>query len=613
MASRINRRCGACVDAKTFHALGYDIIREVEGQAPALAAHANDDARFVALLRDILINEIAAHSGARELLLDWFTEFYRPWKTEWDFKSADDYARYVASTELRTLQGERVRSYEELMIANWLYLNGIAYEYEPDYEHALPGSGRRSYTPDFRLTQSGVYIEHFGVRKQSGPDGKRRLTTAPHIDCERYLEGMTWKRELHKARGTTLIETYSYEHVEGRLLDDLQKKLEPYARTRPIPPAAAFERLSQLGQVDSFTQTLAVFLRHFKSCHLTVDACRARLTGSDRRAQVFLKLFELVFNAYQDRLGQRIDFEDMIGRAAAHVRAGRYRSPYRHFLVDEFQDISDGRAELLLALKAQHQDARIFAVGDDWQSIYRFAGSDLDLMRRFGEVFGGSFAASKGVHRIVDLGRTFRNPDRIAEAARRFVLKNPAQIEKRVVPAFGAKAPAIRLLFYARSSEAEAVKHVLEDIRRQADGRASVLLLGRYRFVEPDDMDALAGAFPELDLRFLTVHRSKGLEADHVIILRAASGRLGFPSEIVDDSLLDLVLPQPERFVHAEERRLFYVALTRARQSVTILADRETPSGFATELLEDGSYGAVLLETPQDRATATSATYPLNS
>lgn len=94
-------------------------------------------------------------------------------------------------------------------------------------------------------------------------------------------------------------------------------------------------------------------------------------------------------------------------------------------------------------------------------------------------------------------------------------------------------------------------------------------------------MDALAAEFPELDIQSLTIHRSKGLEADHVVILRAASGRLGFPSEIVDDSLLDLVLPEPEQFEHAEERRLFYVALTRARQSVTILVDREAPSAFS--------------------------------
>jgi DNA helicase-4 len=597
MAGRIRQRCGSPVDAMTFHALGYEIIRQVEGQAPALAAHASDDAAFLALLREILLTEIATRSGPCALLLRWFAEFERPWKTEWDFDSADEYAAYVQTTELRTLQGERVRSFEELVIANWLYLNGIAYEYEPNYHHALPGNDRRAYTPDFRLTESGVYIEHFGVRKERGPDGEIRLTTAPHVDRERYLEGMEWKRKIHAAHGTVLIETYSYENVERRLLEELGRKLAPYATIRPIPPAAALSRLSQLGQVDAFTQTLGMFLRHFKSCGLTLEKCRERTGRSSgaQRSEAFLAIFELVLQAYQTRLGPRIDFEDMINRAAEHVRSGRYRSPYRHLLVDEFQDISDGRAGLILALKAQHADARIFAVGDDWQSIYRFAGSDLNLMRRFGEVFGGTFAGTHGVQSIVDLGRTFRNTDRIAHAARRFILKNPSQLEKQVIPAARTDAPAIRLAYYARNDEAETLRAVLDDIRDRSKGRASVLLLGRYRFVQPDNLPALTARYPELDMRFLTVHRAKGLEADHVVILRAVRGRMGFPAEIIDDSLLDLVLPEPEPFEHAEERRLFYVALTRARHSVTILADREAPSSFATELLDDKSYGAILV------------------
>src|SRR5690606_14498034 len=130
----------------------------------------------------------------------------------------------------------------------------------------------------------------------------------------------------------------------------------------------------------------------------------------------FLEIFEQVMEAYQRRLDGTIDFEDMIRRATDHVREGRYHSPYRHLLVDEFQDISNGRAQLILALRTQHADARVFAVGDDWQSIYRFAGSDIHLMRNFGEMFGGSFAGADGVHCTVDLGRTFRSVDKIAHA-----------------------------------------------------------------------------------------------------------------------------------------------------------------------------------------------------
>src|SRR5690606_17582928 len=144
-----------------------------------------NERQFRALLREILQNDILTKDGPREHLLRWFAEFYRPYKSEWDFETEAEYRQYIETKELQALQGETVRSFEELTIANWLYVNGIAYEYEPIYEHALPKNDRRTYMPDFRLTYSGVYIEHFGVRKERGPDGAVRLITAPHIDRDK--------------------------------------------------------------------------------------------------------------------------------------------------------------------------------------------------------------------------------------------------------------------------------------------------------------------------------------------------------------------------------------------------------------------------------------------
>lgn len=599
MATRIKERSGASVDALTFHALGYEIIRQVGGGAPALAAHASDDVLFRALLRDILINDVGRLDGLKSLLLKWFSEFYWPFKSEWDFKTKSEYYQYVESHDLRTLGGDRVKSFEELQIANWLYLNGIAYEYEPTYEHKLPDNDRRAYTPDFRLTESGVYIEHFGVRKARGSNGEARLVTAPHVDRERYLEGMAWKRKVHQDHGTILIETFSYEQVEGQLTEALAEKIAPYVTLKPVPQDQVFDTLTELGQVDAFTQTLATFLRHFKSSGTTIEQCQARSDASsdELRSKAFLKIFEPLIAAYQKRLEDRIDFEDMIFRAAEHVEAGRFKSPYRHILVDEFQDISEGRARLLKALIAQHKDARLFAVGDDWQSIYRFTGSDIHLMRDFGQEFGGKFGDKQDVHRTVDLGRTFRSVDKIALPARRFVLQNPAQIDKKVITASRTDEHAIKVRHYERRQHDAALKETLDELAQTHTKQTSVLLLGRYHFLKPRSLAALSQSLPNLSIRFMTVHASKGLEADHVIILRADSDTMGFPSEIVDDPLLDLVLPKPEKFEHAEERRLFYVALTRARHSVTILADREKPSVFVREFIEDPAYGVIQLGT----------------
>jgi len=599
MAARIEERAGASVDALTFHALGYEIIGQVEGGAPALAAHASDDTQFRALLRDILINDVGRLDGLKSLLVKWFSEFYQPFKSEWDFKTKSEYYQYVESHDLRTLGGERVKSFEELQIANWLYLNGVAYEYEPNYEHKLPENDRRAYTPDFRLSESGVYIEHFGVRKAKGSEDDAYLVTAPHVDRDQYLEGMAWKRNIHREHGTVLIETFSYEQVEGRLTEALAEKISPYVTLKPVSQDQVFDTLTELGQVDAFTQTLATFLRHFKSSGTTIKQCQDRSdTSSDgARSKAFLQLFEPLINAYEKRLEERIDFEDMIIRAAEHVEAGRYQSLYRHLLVDEFQDISEGRARLLKALKGQHDDARLFAVGDDWQSIYRFTGSDIHLMRDFGQEFGGKFADKTDAHRTVDLGRTFRSVDKIALPARRFVLQNPAQIEKKVITASKANEPAIKVRHYERFQHDAALKETLDELAQAKTEQISVLLLGRYHFLKPKNLAALTKNYPSFSIRFMTVHASKGLEADHVIILRAESDTMGFPSEIVDDPLLDLVLPQPEKFEHAEERRLFYVALTRARHSVTILADRVKPSVFVRELIEDSAYDIAQLGT----------------
>ena len=602
MSERVEARSGVPIVARTFHALAYDIIGQVDGSKPPLADHATDDLAFTNLIKQILKDLVHTQADVSKAIIRWFAHFLVEPKDEWDFKTKHEFYSHLEKQDLRTLQGEKVKSYEELQIANWLYENGIEYEYEPNYEHKLPTSGRRDYCPDFRLTESGVYIEHFGVRRQRMPDGTDRLLTAPFVDRDKYLADMTWKREVHAAQQTTLIETYSYERQEGRLLVGLAEKLAPHVTSNPRPIETIFDNVVALNQVDAFTQLLATFLRKFKSGGYTAADCEAKAERLrlGKRANAFLAVFVPVFEEYQKRLGGRIDFEDMILRAAQYVETGRYVSPFRHILVDEFQDISQSRARLVKALKAQHSDVRIFAVGDDWQSIFRFAGSDIHLMRHFGEEFGGTFDGRSGIHRTVDLGRTFRSVDQIAFAARTFVLKNPAQLSKQIVPAGKASEPAIKIVMTAKGEDTPKLAEVLAEISRRAEASptASVLLLGRYRFLEPA-MNDLKLRFPRLRISFKTIHASKGLEADHVILLNADSGRMGFPSEIVDDPLLALVSPEEELFENAEERRVMYVAMTRARHTLTILASKSRPSAFVTELGQDHSYGVALTADSQ--------------
>ena len=202
-------------------------------------------------------------------------------------------------------------------------------------------------------------------------------------------------------------------------------------------------------------------------------------------------------------------------------------------------------------------------------------------MREFEERFGAGART--------DLETTFRCSDGLCKLATRFVLGNPAQIEKKVRTVHGVDGPAVWIDFggaAAPPSLDEALNRIAADVA-PTERRPNVLLLGRYRHLKPD-MRRLARKHPALDLSYRTVHAAKGLEAEYVVVLGVCAGRYGFPTEATDDPLLDLVLTAPEEHPNAEERRLFYVALTRAKRRACLLEEGGPRSPFVEELLQAG-------------------------
>ncbi len=554
------------------------IIGQAEGRLPTLAKVAEDGRALSDLLKSIIDSLLTEHAFTK-ILLKWFQIYFAPYKSEHECQSMGEYWDYVRKHDIRSLKGDKVKSYQECEIANFLYLNGVSYEYEAAYEHKTATPDKRQYQPDFYLPEAGIYIEHFGLNASGDP--------APFIDKKKYLQDMEWKRQCHAKFGTILVETFSHEHDAGKLTENLTGKLAAHGVTfSPIPSADIFSVLNEQGRIDPFTRFVATFLQHYKGARLSFREVARRATGvRDRlRAEAFLAVFKPIFQRYQDTLSQQgqIDFHDMINKATEHVETGRYRSSFGYILVDEFQDISPGRARLLKALLDQSPTTQLFAVGDDWQSIYRFGGSDIAVMREFETHFGHS--------ERIDLGTTFRCADRISKIATDFILRNSAQIPKDVHSTRQATETSVYIGLPER--ERPLLRETLDEIAADAtrhDGGSTVLLLGRYRHMQPENMPELARQYPELQLSFMTVHRSKGLEADYVVVLGLCAGKYGFPSEISDDPLLDLVLAEPEKHPNAEERRLFYVAITRARRRVYLLADDGPPSSFVQELI-DGEY-----------------------
>ena len=596
MTERLKKH-GVPIEASTFHGLGNHIIGKVEGSKPVVAEEAKDNFVRESFIKEILTYLVHHVAEVSIYVITWFAHYRTMPKTEWDFKTKREYYDYMADQDLRTLQGESVNSYEELKIANWLYQNSIEYKYEKPYEHKIPANGKRIYQPDFFLPEYGIYIEHFGVRRPKGEENNmKKWRTAPYIDRKEYLEGIKWKRGIHAEYETHLVETFSDELQDANWQTILRERLAPHGVTfKTRPQEKIYDDIVKKGRVDSLTRLLAGFLKKFKSGNYTIEDCegRAEALNLGERGRAFLRIFEYVLAEYKKRLGEKIDFEDMLSRAAGYVEADKYISPFHHILIDEFQDMTQSQARLIKALKAQHPQTRIFAVGDDWQSIFRFAGADIHLMRNFGAEFGGVFDGEAGV-REVDLGQTFRSVDKIADAARKFVLENPDQIRKQVASNRTTTKPAIKIIFSPDKSEGKYIE-VLKKLSAQAEvdnKRASVFLLRRYS-VPKLDLSSLRRRFPNLQIDFKTIHGSKGLEADHVILLnadRGGNGRRGFPSEINDDALLSLVSAKEEAHPHSEERRVMYVAMTRARESLTILASKAHPSAFVTELKNDPEY-----------------------
>jgi DNA helicase-4 len=524
--------------------------------------------------------------------VEYLAYYLFPYRSPFEFATAHDHQQYVRSHELKTLRGERVRSHEHLVIANWLHVNGIAYAYRRAYAYDTATVRHKQYQPDFHLTRHDVYLEHVDVDREG--------RTPRYVDAARYREAMEWKRALHRRHGTSLVETFHHERAAGTLLGALKLRLRALGVVpRPVPPAAIRAAAEEQRLIEPVARLLGTFLSLYKGNLWTLAEIEAAAgvpadpehpVRDPARALAFLRVFRRVLARYEARLAaaREIDFNDMIAAATERVEARRYVSRFTHVIVDEFQDLSRGRGRLLRALLAQVPDRRLFCVGDDWQSIYRFTGSDIAQMTHF--------AAEFGFTRRCDLTVTHRFPRELLDASSHFVQQNPAQLRKSLVTARALGEPAIEIHAPGAGEDAAALlDRVLARIADQAvrDGRAAtgrdaappaVQLLGRYNFVRPEGWADLQKRHARLALDFLTVHRSKGLEADYTVLLDVVAGKMGFPSEVADDPLLDLVLAGAGAFPNAEERRVFYVALTRARTRCYVLTSARRRSPFVEEL-----------------------------
>ncbi|WP_175557540.1 UvrD-helicase domain-containing protein [Raineyella antarctica] len=563
----------AGIQASTFHSFGLALIGRATGRKPSVASWVGRQSTEIDKVLAI-VDELRDSSPEFRYKWDTFRLLYGRMSETPETGDHDSYDRDTRQNGFRTYRGETVRSEGERLIADWLFLNGVEYRYEQPYAHDVADADHSQYRPDFYYPQIDVWHEHWALRA----DG------TPPEAFTGYADSMQWKRSVHQRFGTTLLETAWHEIVTFKGFAALDAELRTrgveldWNPERPRPTSGA-----QPIEHERLARTIRTFMSNVKANSLTRDDLAARLAERPSpRTRIFLELYWEIHDRWEQELraAGAIDFDDMLVQAADLLERSPDLSAYDLVLIDEFQDTSHSRARLVRAL-CQGPEKYLLAVGDDWQAINRFAGADITAMTRFEQMFGPA--------ETVRLQTTFRNPQTIADIAGRFVSRNPAQIDKRVVSARRAAShpedgpPVTIIRVETRDGLQRAIDGYLTDLATRA-AQSSIDVLGRYRH---EEKLVPRHGFPGLDVTFRTVHAAKGLEADYVILPNLTKGIYGFPSKIEDDPVLGLAMPGDDGFPHAEERRLFYVALTRARRAVTIFTVVGQESPFVVELLDD--------------------------
>ncbi|MET3606887.1 DNA helicase-4 [Mucilaginibacter rubeus] len=575
------------LEVRTFNSFGFLVCRTCSDQEIRLAFDDNDKAKTFLQEKfdELFMKDISFQRKA----VNYLSFFNRPPKDESEFETRNDYLTYEQGFKNITLDGKKVKSQQEMEIANFYCLFNINYEYERYYplepEDRNPTFG--AYQPDFYLTDYQIWHEHYGISR-NGDVAKSFTTRPPYKNARDYYHaGMAWKEQIHEKYKTRLLKTYSFEAAEGTLIRKLKERLlAEGVEMRERSSEDILELIKKSAEYEDFINLIHVFLGLMKSCGKLPDDLKPN--KGDKRFRVFLDVIGPLYYAYEKHLKgiHAVDFNDMINNAAQHFRNGEFKKPYKYILVDEFQDMSLGRYELLKAIRAQNPGVKLYAVGDDWQSIYRFTGSDLSIITQFEIQFGVTSQST--------VLKTYRFNDQILSLSSSFVQKNPSQIIKQLTAHQTTPDGHVSFEFIKIASNGglehylrHRTQHLTEILGKISveKSNACVFMIGRYKHNAPRDFRYIRNQFPMLDIKFFTAHGVKGMTCDYAILLDLDSGVLGFPSEMADDPMLNYLLREGDSFENAEERRVFYVAITRARHKNYLIYNGNQPSKFITELL----------------------------
>lgn len=596
-AAELTERMGiAGLRGYTFHKLALDIIGQTTGQKPSI--YENTDALFVKIYHELLNDK-----KFKKSVIEYFIDYQTPEK-EWEKRKNERRQQLSEQKEVRLkatfpdMDGKTVyvRSEQEQKICFALSSLSVKFRYEEPYEHPLVDEMHSQYKPDFSIyfEQGGetkrIYLEHFGVDEHGLVPiwfAKDRGITYEEAN-QKYNDGITWKKAAHEKFSTKLLTTSSadfhYSDIREKLKTllekadvSIQEKTDAELYDMVLPPNSKHEK--------AFIRLVVTFVTLIKSSCKSVDEVlrQTKNAGDERSTFIIKNIFQPVYKRYIEELANinQIDFTDAILQATDICRSS-HPVKYDYIIVDEFQDISVDRYNFLKVLREGNPPPKLYCVGDDWQSIYRFSGSDMALFNQFPEYFGAT--------EINKIETTYRFGEPLVSLSSYFIQRNKAQIQKDIHSFDSEMKTELEFYSYDRRDYCNMIGQLVASIPSDK----SIFLLGRYSF---DDyyLSFMYQSIKEGNrffyviggrkIEFLTIHKSKGLEADYVILLQCNKDTYGFPSLVSDDPVLNYVLTKSDQFPYGEERRLFYVAITRAKMKTLVLYDKRFPSVFVDEFL----------------------------
>lgn len=559
---RINKDFNHKVKVTTFHKLGYEIIKQNCSSPPKIISENN-------IIKDYIEKEVIKNPKILKTFIDLYTYYFNISEEMILFQNYDKYKKYKNKQEYPTLKSkidyikkETVNNIKERQISDFLYIHNINYEYKKEYPYL------KKYKPDFTIYNKDkiYYIEIINIE------------TIKKYKNEKAIRKL---RNIHKKYKTNLIEIYN---------DDTLEKLELELRQRKISLKEKnldeiFDKLikNQDQTYKKFINFCTQFISLYKAKGYKINDFE-KIKYQEKRSKIFKEFIEQLYKYYQRELENRnlIDFDDIINKASEKIKNAKKNLKYKYIIIDEYQDISECRFKLIKNIDNKI-NTKIMVVGDDWQCIYSFASSNINLFT--------NFKNTVEYCETLKILKTYRNSQELIDIAGKFIQENKNQIQKKLVSDKNIKNP-ITILTYKTKHIRHSLKEALDYIIKKYGLNKTILILGRYTFDKNKILDEniilkqeriIYKKYPEQKIEYMTIHASKGLGYDNVILINAIDDILGFPSKIkIDPILKPLITIDTKKY--SEERRLFYVALTRTKNEIIILTPEYNSSKFVKEI-----------------------------